>query len=79
MSTPEHRRDSPPERFARILSYAPEIAEAVRKLSTQGYDSTAIQWAVLWSEDEGRLSVQRVRDRTRMLNKQPDLIYDPRR
>ena len=76
MSTPEQdfRADRPPESIARILDAEPDIAEAVRKLRARKHSWAAIEGAVLWSESEGRLSVQRVRDRTWILTKQPDLI-----
>ena len=70
--------ESPPDRIAPILEREPEIAEAVKRLRTHGYEWPALEGAVWWSEAEGRLSVQRVNNRARYLTNHPELIQDDR-
>lgn len=65
-----------PRSIAFIRSYGRDIVDTVHWLRRRGYGWPAIEGAVLWSEAEGRLSPERIRDRTRELTRHPERIRE---
>lgn len=57
-------KEWPMEYIAEILTDS-DIAAAVRQLRREGRPWSEIERAIVWSESEGRLSKQRVLNRTR--------------
>ena len=55
------------EYIAEILTDR-DIAAAVRELRAEGHLWSSIERVIVWSESEGRLSKERVLDRTRQLS-----------